>query len=313
VGPNGAGKSTLLKIFAGVLDFEGGEVVLGKDVTRAYFAQHQFDILRPENTVFEELLSVATDESQTELRTILGTFLFSGDDIEKKVSVLSGGEKSRLILAKMLLKPANFLLFDEPTSHLDIPSRNVLEAALKQFQGTICLITHDRHLINEIANKVIDIDQGIPHLYPGNYDYYLYKKQQIPLKEKKQEVKNEAKVEVEVEEKEKSEKKKTKYMAKEEKRKRAQEMDQFKRQLSSLEKRFQEVEKSLQDATQKLDQLNQKLSDPNLYLNQQETYETVQTHKQVKEQVKELTQLWEFLALELEELKMMNIMSNAKE
>lgn len=307
LGPNGAGKSTLLKILAGVLDFEEGEVILGKDVTRAYFAQHQFDVLRPENTVFEELLSIATDESQTELRTILGSFLFSGDEIEKKVSVLSGGEKSRLVLAKILLKPANFLLFDEPTSHLDIPSRNVLEMALKQFQGTICLITHDRHLINEIANKVIEIDKGIPHLYPGNYDYSLYKKQLV----QKEEVKKE--VEVEVEEKEKSAKKKSTYMVKEERRKRAQEMDQFRKQLSSLEKRFQEVEKSLHEATQKLDQLNQKLSDPNLYLNQQETYETVQTHKQVKEQVRGLTQLWEFLALELEELKMMSLMSNTKD
>ena len=311
LGPNGAGKSTLLKILAGVLDFEEGEVILGKDVTRAYFAQHQFDILRPENTVFEELLSIATDESQTELRTILGSFLFSGDEIEKKVSVLSGGEKSRLVLAKILLKPANFLLFDEPTSHLDIPSRNVLEMALKQFQGTICLITHDRHLINEIANKVIEIDKGIPHLYPGNYDYSLYKKQLARLEEAKEEVK--VKVKVEVEEKEKSAKKKSTYMVKEERRKRAQEMDQFRKQLSSLEKRFQEVEKSLHEATQKLDQLNQKLSDPNLYLDQRETYETVQTHKQVKEQVRGLTQLWEFLALELEELKMMSLMSNNKD
>ncbi len=307
VGPNGAGKSTLLKILAGVLDFEKGDVILGKDVTRTYFAQHQFDLLRPEHSVFEELLSIATDESQTELRTLLGTFLFSGDDIHKKVSVLSGGEKSRLILAKMLLKPANFLLLDEPTSHLDISSRNVLEMALKQFQGTICLITHDRHLINEIANKVVDIDQGIPHLYPGNYDYYLYKKQQIQKEEA------EKKVKAEVEEKEKSAQKKTKYRVKEERRKRAQEMDQFKRQLSDLEKKVQEVEKSLHEATQKLDHLNQRLSDPNLYLNQKETYETVQTHKQVKAQVRELTQLWEFLALELEEVKMTSLLANAED
>jgi len=307
VGPNGAGKSTLLKILAGVLDFEEGEVILGKDVNRTYFAQHQFDILRPENTVFEELLSVATDESQTELRTLLGAFLFTGDEIEKKVSVLSGGEKSRLILAKMLLKPANFLLLDEPTSHLDIPSRNVLEMALKQFQGTICLITHDRHLINEIANKVIEIDNGVPHLYPGNYDYYLYKKQQIQSEEAEREVK----VKAEVEKKEKPEQKKSNYRDKEERRKRAEEMDQFRRQLSSLEKKFQEVEKSLHEATQKLDDLNQRLSDPKLYLNQKETYETVQTHKQVKEQVRELTQLWEFLALELEELKMTSFITNA--
>ena len=301
VGPNGAGKSTLLKILAGVLDFEEGEVMLGKDVTRAYFAQHQFDILRPENTVFEEILSVATDESQTELRTLLGAFLFSGDEIEKKVSVLSGGEKSRLVLAKMLLKPANFLLLDEPTSHLDIPSRNVLEMALKQFQGTICLITHDRHLINEIANKVIEIDNGVPHLYPGNYDYYLYKKQ-IQLEEQAGAI-HELPLQ----------KKKSSHRTKEGRRKRAQEMDQFKRQLSGLEKKFEEVEKSLQDATQKLDQLNQRLSNPDLYLNQKETYETVQTHKQVKEQVRELTQLWEFLALELEELKMTSLITNARD
>jgi ATP-binding cassette subfamily F protein 3 len=298
VGPNGAGKSTLLKILAGVLNYEEGDVNLGKDVTSAYFSQNQFDLLHPENTVFEELLSIATHESQTELRTLLGTFLFSGDEIEKKVSVLSGGEKSRLMLAKMLLKPANLLLLDEPTSHLDIPSRNVLEMALKQFQGTLCLVTHDRHLINEIANKIIEIDRGIPNIYLGNYDYYLYKKQ-IQLEETQKEAiqKGEAK------KKEESLKKKPPYRTKEERRKKAQQMDQFRKQLSSLEKRFLEVEKSLHEATQTLDDLNQRLSDPDLYLNQKETYETIETHKQVQERVKELSRSWESLALELEEMK----------
>jgi ATP-binding cassette subfamily F protein 3 len=313
VGPNGAGKSTLLKILAGVLDFEEGEVELGKNVTRAYFAQHQFDLLHPGNTVFEELLSIATDETQTELRTLLGTFLFTGDEVEKKVSVLSGGEKSRLILAKMLLKPANFLLLDEPTSHLDIPSRNVLEMALKQFQGMVCLITHDRHLINQISNKVIEIDHGVPHLFLGNYDDYLYKKQKIQLEETKKEEEKEDKDKVEVKEKVKTSKKTSKYVAKEERRARAQQMDQYRRQISSLEKRFQEAEKSLNEATQTLDHLNQRLSDPSLYLNQKETYETIQTHHRVKEQVNELTQLWESLALELEEMKMANLMSNLKD
>ncbi len=299
VGPNGAGKSTLLKIFAGVLDFEEGEVELGKNVTRAYFAQHQFDLLHSENTVFEELLSIATDETQTELRTLLGTFLFSGDEVEKKVSVLSGGEKSRLILAKMLLKPANFLLLDEPTSHLDIPSRNVLEMALRQFQGTICLITHDRHLINQIVNKVIEIDHGVPHLFLGNYDDYLYKKQQVQMEEVQKNVGA-------IQESPLPLKKKPLYRTKEERRKRAQQMDQFRRQLSSLEKRFQEVEKSLNEATQTLDHLNQRLSDPSLYLNQKETYETIENHKKIQERVNELSQLWESLALELEKIKSTN-------
>jgi ATP-binding cassette subfamily F protein 3 len=171
-----------------------------------------------------------------------------------------------------------------------------LEIALIQFQGTLCLITHDRHLINQIANKVIDIDHGIPQIYPGNYDYYLYKKQQFQSEEHVGAI-HELPLQ----------KKKSQSRTKEQRRKRAQEMDQFRRRIVSLEKRFQEVERSLHEATQTLDQLNQRLSDPNLYLSQKETYETIQTHKQVKEQVKELTQIWEFLALELEELKGMNI------
>ena len=303
VGPNGAGKSTLLKILAGVLDFEEGKMELGKEVTEAYFAQHQFDLLRPENTVFEEILSIATDETQTELRTLLGTFLFSGDEIDKKVSVLSGGEKSRLVLAKILLKPANFLLLDEPTSHLDIPSRNVLEMALKQFQGTICLITHDRHLINQIANKVIEIDHRAPHTYPGNYDYYLYKRQQIEMEAQERDAGERPGLITPTE-------KRTSYQLKQERKREAYQRDQFQRQLSGIEKRLQEVEKLLNEATENLDRLNQRLSDPSLYLNQKETHETIQVHKQTRERIKELSQLWESIALELEETKGINILSS---
>ncbi|OGP89667.1 MAG: hypothetical protein A2156_00440 [Deltaproteobacteria bacterium RBG_16_48_10] len=303
VGPNGAGKSTLLKILAGVLDFEQGEVELGKEVTRSYFAQYQVDLLNPDHTVYEEILAMATDETQTQLRTLLGTFLFSGEEIEKKVSVLSGGEKSRLILARMLLKPTSFLLLDEPTSHLDIPSRNVLEMALKQFQGTICFITHDRHLINQIANKVIEVDRGKLNIFLGNYDDYLYKKSQSQMEEDQQGAEALPLGETIFQ----PVKKKTPYQLKEERKKEAYRKDQYRRQLQSIEKKLHGVEKSLDDATQELDQLNQRLSDPSLYLNQNETFETIQAHHRTQQQVKELSERWESLALELETIKGMSV------
>ncbi len=173
VGVNGAGKSTLLRVLAGVLPFDAGERTLGAHVAVQYYAQHQLDVLDVKASVLEEVERVAPEAAQTRLRTLLGAFLFSGDAVDKRVAVLSGGEKARLALAKMLVRPAALLCLDEPTNHLDLVSREVLEDALAGFPGTIVFISHDRYFINRIATRVLEVVQGVLTSYPGNYDDYL--------------------------------------------------------------------------------------------------------------------------------------------
>jgi len=175
VGPNGAGKSTLLKILAGVLQFQSGTRELGHNVKAGYYSQYRVEMLQPERTVFEEALDTPQRVTEQFIRTVLGCFLFRGDDVFKKVSVLSGGEKSRLALVKLLLDPPNLLLMDEPTTHLDIPSIDALAGALQQFEGTLIFISHDVYFIRALANHVVHVNAGKLTTYAGPYQYDLDK------------------------------------------------------------------------------------------------------------------------------------------
>ncbi|HRP04164.1 MAG TPA: ABC-F family ATP-binding cassette domain-containing protein [Opitutaceae bacterium] len=178
VGPNGAGKSTLLKILADVIPIQGGNREIGSNVVTGYFAQNRLDNLKADSTVFENVMELRTQENQLteqQVRAILGAFLFRKDDVFKKVSVLSGGEKSRLALARLLVKPPNFLMMDEPTTHLDIQSIDALVSALNDYEGTLVFISHDVYFIRALAQTVLHVHSGRLTPYAGNYDYYLEK------------------------------------------------------------------------------------------------------------------------------------------
>ncbi|MBI2070376.1 MAG: ATP-binding cassette domain-containing protein [Elusimicrobia bacterium] len=180
VGHNGAGKSTLLKMLAGVIPIDSGERALGLNAKVGYYSQYRLDMLNPNRTVFQEA-SDNTQFGQTEtfIRTVLGTFLFPGETVFKKVNVLSGGEKSRLALVKLLLDPPNVLLMDEPTTHLDMSSVEALIDALKNYDGTVCFISHDVYFINQLATHVVHVDGGRVSIYPGNYEYFEHRQKQI--------------------------------------------------------------------------------------------------------------------------------------
>jgi len=295
VGVNGAGKSTLLKLLAGVIEPDAGTIQLGHNASRGYFAQHQLELLDPGKTVWEEIFFLAKDESISFLRGILGAFLFSGDEVDKKVSVLSGGEKSRLVLAKMLMRPANFLLLDEPTNHLDIAARDVLEQTLQDFQGALCFITHDRHLINAVANKVIEVNAGQLTIYPGNYDDYLYKKE---LEREAQAQNGMIPAAAGAETKDRAARR-----SKDQKRLEAEARNRFYRETLELRQRIQAIDSDLGQATKEMEELSRQLADPEVYRRGENIPELLKSHAAVKKQVEDLTAEWEMLAQQLERLE----------
>jgi ATP-binding cassette subfamily F protein 3 len=176
VGVNGAGKSTLIKLLAGTEPLSTGSYDLGYNTTPDYFAQDQYKELDPDARMLDDIATAAPRSTQTELRGLLGCFLFSEDDVFKRIGVLSGGERNRYALAKMLLAPSNFLLLDEPTNHLDMRAKDVLLDALKEYNGTVVFVSHDRYFIDNLAQRVFEIEEGHVHVYPGNYEDYLWRK-----------------------------------------------------------------------------------------------------------------------------------------
>lgn len=277
IGANGKGKSTLLRIIANAEKFEG-KCEVGHNVTQTFFAQHQLESLHLENSILEELQSFAPEHSDTELRSLLGCFLFTGDDVFKKIRVLSGGEKSRVALAKSLTTDSNFLILDEPTNHLDIQSVNILIQALQQYEGTFITVSHDRYFLDNIANKIWFIEDKKIKEYPGTYEEYeewqaARIKNQINEPVKKEKVKKEEPVKPVSDDKNK--------------------------QLKKLNSQLQKLEEEVAAKKSETEKFEAEMAKEEVYSNAEKLKSANNAYNSAKEELNKLQQEWEKLAEEI--------------
>ncbi len=285
IGANGKGKSTLLRIVADADKEYEGKSIKGHNVSQTFFAQHQLEALHLENSIIQELVNFAPKHTETELRSILGCFLFTGDDVFKKIKVLSGGEKSRVALAKALTADANFLVLDEPTNHLDMASVNILIQALQQYEGTFIVVSHDRYFLDQVANKIWFIEDKEIKEYPGTYqEYEEWSAKRVVKKEPQTEKKA-------VKEKEQPKKEKT--PPSEDKNRLIQRKN---KELATLEQQIEESEKSVKE-------LEAHLAKEEVYSDAQKLQEATRTYNSAKASFQQLQQNWEDLAEEIMELE----------
>ncbi|MBI3218119.1 MAG: ABC-F family ATP-binding cassette domain-containing protein [Bacteroidetes bacterium] len=280
IGANGKGKSTLLRIIANdeVVD---GERTIGYNVIYGFYAQHQLESLHVENEILDELKQAGSGKSEQELRTVLGCFLFSDDDVFKKIKVLSGGEKSRVALAKTLISEANFLLLDEPTNHLDFISENILIQALQQYQGTFIVVSHNRHFVSQVANKIWYIENHQIKEYPGTYDEYEYWRK-----------KNEASALPPPPPPKKQESKPTESKPSQ---------PNHAKKITELNKELKKIEDAIQVAQQEREKIETEMAKPEVFSNFEKLNAQQQLFEKADAKLEELNQRWESVALEIEE------------
>jgi len=279
IGPNGVGKSTLLKTIIGKLPTLAGQISFGSNIEIGYYDQEQAN-LTSNKTVLNELWDDYPNYNEKDIRTVLGNFLFSGDDVLKPVSALSGGEKARLALAKLMLQGANFLILDEPTNHLDLDSKIVLENALVEFPGTILFVSHDRYFINRIASKVVQLSNNGTEEFLGDYDYYLQKKLEQEELQAYEQSNSDSNME-------KAEEKPSYQMDKETKKRQRQ----INRRLGEIEKRIEELEEIITVQ-------NELLCDPNIYQNHEKVLSINEIIHQANEEMEHLMEEWSELEAE---------------
>ncbi|MTI86808.1 MAG: ABC-F family ATP-binding cassette domain-containing protein [Balneolaceae bacterium] len=286
VGPNGAGKSTLIRILTGNESYQKGERKPGHNVTTNYFAQHQADELKPTINALEVMHEAGSGEKENRLRTILGCFLFQGDDVFKKVKVLSGGEKSRLALAKMLLSPANFLIFDEPTNHLDMSSKNILQQAIQQYEGTVAIVSHDRAFLDPIVNKVLEVQPGYIKMYLGNVSYYLDKKRE--------------ETELQKNTQQKEEKNGEKLSRKEIRRIEAEQRNKLNRRVRPIKNKMKALEKEIEEMENRKLEIEDLMAQPDFYDDSEQVKKCTIEYEQIKTDLTDQYSRWEEYANRVE-------------